>query len=49
MRRSGMVFVIIGIALAVSVIAGCTKRYFPRIQEEIIDEGVPISQETVVE
>ncbi len=49
MKRNIAWFAVIAIVLCVSVTAGCKKRYFPRIQEEIIDEGVPIYQETVVE
>jgi len=49
MRRGARLFLLAAAALAVCVAAGCTKRYYPTIHEEIIDEGVPISQRTVVE
>jgi hypothetical protein len=49
MKRALTVFAVAGIVLCVSLIAGCKKRYFPKVTEEIIDPGVPVHQETVVE
>ncbi|MDD5557636.1 MAG: hypothetical protein PHN82_10385 [bacterium] len=34
---------------AVLAAGGCTKRYIPRVTEEIIDPGVPVYSETIVE
>jgi len=49
MRRSLAVCAVVGIALCAALIPGCKKRYFPKVTEEIIDPGVPVYQETVVE
>lgn len=38
-----------GIILVVTMMAGCKKRYIPRIHEEVIDPGVPVYEEFVVE
>ncbi|MCX6355050.1 MAG: hypothetical protein NTZ78_09140 [Candidatus Aureabacteria bacterium] len=49
MRRMVMWCAVIGMILGVALIAGCKKRYVPRVSEEIIDQGVPVQSETVVE
>jgi hypothetical protein len=47
MRRA-IVWCAVAAALC-AVAGGCKKRYIPRVSEEIIDPGVVISQDTVVE
>lgn len=49
MKRVCVWCTVAGITLCVLLGAGCKKRYFPRVTEEIIDPGVPVYQETVVE
>jgi hypothetical protein len=49
MKRAFVWCLIVGALMCIAIITGCKKRYFPMIQEEVIDEGVPIYQETVVE
>jgi hypothetical protein len=49
MKRMTAVFAVMLIAACVVAIAGCKKRYIPRVSEEIIDPGVVIHSETVVE
>ena len=47
MRRA-IVWCAVAAALCAAA-GGCKKRYIPRVSEEIIDPGVVISQDTVVE
>jgi len=49
MKRAMAVVAVMVVVACVMVIAGCKKRYIPRVSEEIIDPGVPIHSETVVE
>lgn len=49
MHRSTLLLMLTALILSLMVAGGCKKRYFPRITEEIIDEGVPVYEETVVE
>jgi len=49
MKRAMAVVAVMVFVACVMVIAGCKKRYIPKVSEEIIDQGVPIQQETVVE
>ncbi len=49
MRYGKAAVLVLGLFLVASVLGGCKKRYFPRITEEVIDEGVPVYSETVVE
>ncbi|MCX6357209.1 MAG: hypothetical protein NT045_04940 [Candidatus Aureabacteria bacterium] len=49
MRRVIAVSMVFGIICAALLAGGCRKRYIPRVTEEVIDPGVPISQDTVVE
>jgi hypothetical protein len=49
MKRTTAVVAVMVIAACVVAIAGCKKRYIPTVSEEIIDPGVPIHSETVVE
>ncbi len=48
MRRA-LTWLAVAAAVCGAAVAGCKKRYIPRVTEEIIDPGVPISQETIVE
>ena len=48
MRRA-LMWLAVAAAVCGAAVAGCKKRYIPRVTEEIIDPGVPISQETIVE
>ncbi len=49
MKRAMAVVAVMAFMVWVMMVAGCKKRYIPRVSEEIIDQGVPIQQETVVE
>lgn len=49
MKRTTALVAVVVIAACVMAIAGCKKRYIPRVSEEVIDPGVPIHSETVVE
>lgn len=49
MRYGKAAVLVLGVLLIASLMGGCKKRYFPRITEEVIDEGVPVYSETVVE
>ena len=41
--------VIVAALVCISFAAGCKKRYIPRVTEEIIDPGVQVHSEPVVE
>lgn len=49
MKRATALVAVVLIAACAMAIAGCKKRYIPRVSEEIVDPGVPIQSETVVE
>lgn len=49
MKRGITWFAVALLVCGAAVMGGCKKRYIPRVSEEIIDPGVPISQDTVVE
>lgn len=49
MKKRAAVVVLAGIVLAAVVLTGCKKRYFPRIQEQVVDPGVAVQEEWVVE
>jgi hypothetical protein len=49
MRSMSLRYAVIGMILGIALIAGCKKRYVPRVSEEVIDQGVPVQSETVVE
>lgn len=48
MRRA-VIWCAVALAVCGAAVTGCKKRYIPRVSEEVIDPGVPISQDTVVE
>lgn len=48
MRRA-CIWCAVAAALCAAAAGGCKKRYIPRVSEEIIDPGVVVSQDTVVE
>jgi len=49
MKRASAWYAISAVTMCLILILGCKKRYFPRVTEEIVDPGVPVYQETVVE
>lgn len=49
MRRMVVWCAVACVIMSVALLAGCKKRYIPRVSEEIIDPGVPVHSETIVE
>ncbi len=49
MKRATTAVAIMLVVACVVAMAGCKKRYIPKVSEEIVDPGVPVQSETVVE
>jgi flagellin-like protein len=49
MKRIAGIVTLVMLVAAVVLVAGCKKRYIPRVTEEIVDPGVPVYEEMVVE